>query len=275
MNTITANITLDHITFTYPSGVTALKDINLFIAAGESVAIIGQNGAGKTTLVKQLNGLLKPTQGRVLVGDWDTQAHTIAQLAHRVGYVFQNPSDQLFESTVWAEVAFGPRNLGYDAATIETDVTNALRLVRLENVAQSHPYDLHPAQRKLVALAAVLAMQTPIIVFDEPTTGHDSQGVALIGEIIRSLKQDGRTVLTISHDIDFCAEHFQRVVVMGQGQILADGPATSILGQTELLEQTAVQPPQMTRLAAALGLPTQPAPLTVHDFLEQMDGKEQ
>lgn len=264
------NITFDHITFTYPSGVTALQDVSLSIAAGEAVAIIGQNGAGKTTLVKQLNGLLKPSQGRVLIGDWDTQAHTIAQLARRVGYVFQNPNDQLFESTTWAEVAFGPRNLGYGAAEIETAVANALRQVQLEAVAQSHPYDLHPAQRKLIALAAVLAMQTPVVIFDEPTTGHDSQGVALVGEIIRSLKQDGRTILTISHDIDFCAEHFERLVVMANGQIVADGPTTTILGQADLLEAAAVQPPQITRLAAALGLPAQPAPLTVNDFLEQL-----
>jgi energy-coupling factor transport system ATP-binding protein len=262
------NITLENITFTYPSGVTALREVNLTIGSGEAVAIIGQNGAGKTTLVKQLNGLLKPEQGRVLIGEWDTKGYTIAQLARRVGYVFQNPNDQLFESTVWAEVAFGPRNLGREPAEIETAVATVLRQVQLEAVAQTHPYDLHPAQRKFVALAAVLAMQTPLIIFDEPTTGHDSRGMALVGEIIESLKQDGRTVVTISHDIDFCAEHFGRVVVMAGGQVLADGPAAAVLGQTDLLEQTAVQPPQMTRLAAALNLPG--TPLTVAAFLDRL-----
>jgi energy-coupling factor transport system ATP-binding protein len=262
------NISLENVSFTYPSGVTALRQVSLMIATGEAVAIIGQNGAGKTTLVKHLNGLLRPGEGRVLIGDWDTREQTVARLARRVGYVFQDPDDQLFESAVWAEVAFGPRNLGRSEEEIEAAVTAALNQVQLEAVAQTHPYDLHAAQRKRVALAAVLAMQTPIIIFDEPTTGQDSRGVALIGAIIESLKQDGRTVLTISHDIDFCAEHFPRVVVMANGQVLADGPATAVLGQTELLAQTAVQPPQLARLAAALGLPT--TPLTVAAFLDQL-----
>jgi energy-coupling factor transport system ATP-binding protein len=259
------NITLDNVTFTYPSGVTALRDVSLAVSSGEAAAIIGQNGAGKSTLAKHLNGLLRPTEGRVRIGDWDTHDHTIAQLARRAGYVFQNPNDQLFERTVWAEVAFGPRNLGYGAAEIEKAVTRALRQVELETVAESHPYDLHPAQRKLVALAAVLAMDTPVLLFDEPTTGHDSHGVALVGKIVESLKKEGRTLLTISHDMEFCAEHFERVVVMEGGRVVADGPAATILGQTSLLEQTAVQPPQMARLAAALNLPA--TPLTVADFL--------
>lgn len=266
-------IRLEDVTFTYPSGVTALRQVSLAIDTGETVAVIGENGAGKTTLAKHLNGLLKPGQGRVFVGDWDTREHTVAQLAGRVGYVFQNPDDQLFESTVWAEVAFGPRNLGRDEAEVEAAVAAALSQVQLEGVAQTHPYDLHASERKRVALAAVLAMQTPAVIFDEPTTGQDSQGVALIGAIVESLRRAGRTVLTISHDIDFCAEHFERVVVMADGQVLADGLATALLGQEELLAQTAVQPPQMARLAAALGLPG--TPLTVAAFLEQLAGQTQ
>ena len=264
-------ITIDNVTFTYPAGITALRQVSLAVDMGETVAIIGHNGAGKTTLAKHLNGLLKPGQGRVLVGEWDTRQQTVAQLAGRVGYVFQNPDDQLFESTVWAEVAFGPRNLGYGEAEVEAAVAEALGQVQLEEVAQIHPYDLHAAQRKRVALAAVLAMQTPAVIFDEPTTGQDSRGVALIGAIIESLKRDGRTVLAISHDIDFCAEHFERVVVMGQGQVLADGAAAAVLGQAELLAQTDVQPPQLARLAAALGLPG--TPLTVAAFLDELAGQ--
>lgn len=261
-------IKLEDVTFTYPGGVTALRQVSLAIGTGESVAIIGENGAGKTTLAKHLNGLLKPDKGRVVVGDWDTREHTVAQLASRVGYVFQNPDDQLFESTVWAEVAFGPRNLGHGEAEVKAAVAGALSQLQLEKMAQMHPYDLHAAQRKHVALAAVLAMQTPAVIFDEPTTGQDSRGVALIGEIVESLRQAGRTVLAISHDIDFCAEHFERVVVMGQGQVLADGAAAAVLRQGELLAQTDVQPPQLVRLAAALGLPG--TPLTLAAFLSEL-----
>jgi energy-coupling factor transport system ATP-binding protein len=258
-------VTVADISFTYPSGVLALRQINLVIPAGAAVAIIGENGAGKTTLAKHLNGLLKPGQGRVLVGEWDTRQHTVAQLAGRVGYVFQNPDDQLFESTVWAEVAFGPRNLGRPDETVRAQVREALSQVQLEHEAQAHPYDLHASQRKLVALAAVLAMKTPIVIFDEPTTGQDAQGVARIGGIVESLKRDGRTVLTISHDIDFCAEHFERVVVMARGEILADGPAATILAQDKLLAHADVEPPQLARLAAGLGLPG--TPLTVAAFV--------
>lgn len=266
------NIVLENVTFTYPSGVTALRGVNLTIHSGEAVAIIGENGAGKTTLAKQLNGLLKPGEGRVHIGEWDTQAYTVAQLAGRVGYVFQNPDDQLFESTVWDEVAFGPRNLGCDEGEVKRRVAAALDQVQLAETARTHPYDLQISQRKRVALAAVLAMQTPIVIFDEPTTGQDSRGMALIEGIINALKQAGRTVLTISHDIDFCAEHFERVVAMADGQVLADGTAATVLAQEALLARTAVEPPQLARLATALALPG--TPLTVAAFLDRLAAQQ-
>jgi energy-coupling factor transport system ATP-binding protein len=259
------NIAVERVSFSYPSGVLALRDVSLTITAGESVAVIGENGAGKTTLAKHLNGLLKPAHGSVRVGDWDTREHTIAQLARRVGYVFQNPDEQLFEDSVWSEVAFGPRNLGQSEAEIKANVGAALAQVGLEAAAKTHPYDLQATQRKFVALAAILAMRTLVVMLDEPTTGQDARGLARIGEIVEALKAEGRTVLTISHDIDFCAEHFERVVVMSRGQMLADGPAGAVLAQSELLTQAAVEPPQLARLAAALGLPG--APRTVAEFV--------
>jgi len=272
------NIVVTDVTFRYPNGVQALSGVNLAIAGGEAVAVIGENGAGKTTLARHLNGLLRPQQGRVRIGDWDTREHTVAQLAHRVGYVFQNPDDQLFERTVRRELAFGPRNLGRDEAAIEAAVAQALARLDLEAVADSHPYDLSPAQRRLVALAAVLAMETPIVVLDEPTTGQDAAGTALLGRVIADLKAAGRTVITISHDIDFVAEHFPRLIVMAAGRILADGPTEWVLAQTGLLAQAQVDPPQLVRLAVALGLPG--VPTTVDAFLDlwvrtrQRDGAE-
>lgn len=259
------NVQVKNVSFSYPSGVVALQDISLTIMSGEAVAIIGENGAGKTTLAKHLNGLLKPTEGWVFVDDWDTRDQTIAQMASRVGYVFQNPDDQLFERTVWAEVAFGPRNLGQSEEAVRAGVEAALAQVGLEAEADRHPYDLHASHRKLVALAATLAMRTPIVILDEPTTGQDAVGVARLGEIVEGLKAEARTVLTISHDIDFCAEHFERIIVMSQGQILADGSAKEVLSQGHLLAQAYVDPPQLVRLAAALGLPN--SPLTVKEFI--------
>jgi energy-coupling factor transport system ATP-binding protein len=259
------NVTVDDVAFTYPSGVDALRGVSLRIDSGEAVAIIGENGAGKTTLVKHLNGLLKPTRGRVAIGDWDTAEHTVAKMAARVGYVFQNPDDQIVERTVGDEVAFGPRKLGRSEADATADANAALETVGLIAQTKTHPYDLTAAQRKLVSLASVLAMHTPVVIFDEPTMGQDARGVALIGGIIARLQADGRTVIIITHDIDFCAAHFGRVVCMADGRVLADGPAAEVLARAELLATTNVEPPQLVRLAQVLGLPA--APLTVDAFV--------
>lgn len=257
-------ISCDNVTFAYTPAVVALRGVSLEIAPGETVAIIGENGAGKTTLAKHFNGLLKPNEGRVLVGDWNTREHPVSQLAARVGYAFQNPDDQLFKRSVAAEVAFGPENLGFSEAEVDEAVGWALQLVGLRDVAETHPHDLHTAQRRLVALAATLAMKTPILVIDEPTIGQDARGIARLGEIVATLRNDGRTVIAISHNINFCAEHFARVVVMAQGQIIADGPAAQVFARRETLAQAQVEPPQITRLAQALDLPQ--APLTVDEF---------
>ena len=259
------NIVFENVSFTYPSGVEALHGIELSIAAGEAVAIIGENGAGKTTLARHINGLLQPTEGQVQVGGWNTREHSVAQLARRVGYVFQNPDDQLFERTVRAEVAFGPRNLGQSDEEVRANVAAALEQVGLADRADSHPYDLHMSQRKLVALAATLAMHTPIVILDEPTTGQDAPGLARLSGIVQALKAEARTLITISHDIDFCAEHFGRVIVMAQGRVIGDGPASDVLAQADLLARAEVTPPQLVRLAAGLGLEC--APLNVDEFI--------
>ncbi|GAB4483564.1 MAG: ABC transporter ATP-binding protein [Anaerolineales bacterium] len=249
------NIQIENLSFRYPNGVLALRGVSLEIAPGEQVAIIGQNGAGKTTLVKHLNGLLLPSEGRVLIGDWDTRHHSVAKLAQRVGYVFQNPDEQLFTKTVSEEIAFGPRNLGYSSERVQTLIDDALHLTQLEAMRTANPYDLSPTWRKMVAVASILAMDTPIIVFDEPTTGQDAASVTRLAAIIAELKRRGKTVITITHDIDFCAENFERVIVMGNGQVLLDGTASVVLGQEKVLAQTYVEPPQITRLGLRLGLP--------------------
>jgi len=247
------NIKIKDLHFTYPSGLQALQGISLSIEAGEQVAIVGQNGAGKTTLVRHFNGLLQPTSGSVMVGDWDTKQHSVAKLASRVGYVFQNPDEQLFSRDVETEVRFGPRNLGYSAEKMDGLVKRALTLTELSDKVESNPYDLSPTWRKMVALASVIAMDTPIVIFDEPTTGQDAVNVARIAHVIAELKREGKTVITITHDIDFCAENFERVIALSKGQVLLDGPAREILGQEEILSQTYVDPPQLTRLGKKLG----------------------
>ncbi len=260
------DIVLDALTHTYAGGVAALAAVSLTVRAGEAVAIVGQNGAGKTTLVKHLNGLLRPTSGSVQVGPFDTRMRSVAQLAAQIGYVFQNPDDQLFQPTVAREVAFGPRNLRWPAERAAAATAAALEAAGLSAVAERHPYDLAPSERKRVALAAVLAMETPILVLDEPTTGQDYTGVARIGAIVDDLTAHGRTLITVTHDLDFCAEHFARVIVMGQGRVLLDGPAREVLAQAEVLAQTDVEPPQLLRLSAQLAWGDAPRPLTVAEF---------
>ena len=245
-------IEISNLQFAYPNGVRALDGVSFTVDPGEQVAIVGQNGAGKTTLVKHLNGLLEPTQGQVLIGDWDTTKHSVAKLASRVGYVFQNPDEQLFSKTVGAEVAFGPRNLGFSDDRVQALVSDALALTELSDKTETNPYDLSVTWRKMVAVASVLSMDTEIVIFDEPTTGQDALNIARIANVIAELHKRGKTVITITHDIDFCAENFERVIAMSQGKILLDGEANAVLGQEEILATTYVDPPQLTRLGKRL-----------------------
>ena len=239
--------------FTYPGDIKALSGISMFIESGEQVAIVGQNGAGKTTLVKHLNGLLQPSSGKILIGDWDTNEHSVAQMAARVGYVFQNPDEQLFKRDVVDEITFGPKNLGYSEQEIQEKVEDAIQLAELDQFRTSNPYDLSPTWRKMVALASIIAMDTPVVIFDEPTTGQDAVNIARIARIVHTLCERGKTVITISHDIDFCAENFERIIALAQGKILLDGPTREVISETELLATTYVDPPQLTRLGARLG----------------------
>jgi energy-coupling factor transport system ATP-binding protein len=246
-------ISVSNLHYTYPTGVTALNGISLTIDSGEQVAMIGQNGAGKTTLVKHLNGLLQPTSGSVLIGDWDTTKYSVSKLARRVGYVFQNPDDQLFCKTVEQEIAFGPKNLGYEKEQVDRLTRDALDMTELSDRTETNPYDLSATWRKMVALASIIAMDTDIVIFDEPTTGQDAVNVGRIAHVVKSLRERGKTVITITHDIDFCAENFERVIALSQGKVLLDGQANEVLGQEEILATTYVDPPQLTRLGKRLG----------------------
>ncbi len=246
-------IEISNLQFTYPSGVQALNGISLTIDAGEQVAIVGQNGSGKTTLVKHLNGLLQPTSGQLLIGDWNTKEHSVAKLARRVGYVFQNPDEQLFSKNVGTEVAFGPKNLGYSGDQLQRLIDDALAMTELSDKTETNPYDLSATWRKMVALASVISMDTDIVIFDEPTTGQDAANVGRIANVIKTLRERGKTVITITHDIDFCAENFERVIALSQGKVLLDGKADDILGQEDILATTYVDPPQLTRLGKRLG----------------------
>ena len=252
--------------FCYPGGVEAVRGVSLAVSGGERVAIVGGNGAGKTTLVRHLNGILRPTSGAVLVGGASTRDRSIAQLAAQVGYVFQNADEQLFASTVGADVEFGPRNLGCAPGEAAARAASALAAVQLQDRAGLHPPHLPPTARKRVALAGALAMHTPVGVLDEPTTGQDARGVEIVAGIVDSIAAQGRTVVAITHDMDFCAEHFDRVVVMAGGLVQADGDTRAVFDRVGTLERAAGEPPQLLRLATHLGWRARP--LTPSEFVE-------
>lgn len=241
-------------------GVRAVDGIDLRIGAGERVAIIGQNGSGKSTLVRHLNGLLRPTAGRILVDGVDAASRTVAQLAHIVGLVFQDPDRQIFAGSVRGEVEYGPRNLGLHAVELRDAVDQALAAVGLESEARTNPYDLGASRRKLLALASVLAMRTPVIVLDEPTTGQDEIGVQRVLSVVEEAHRDGRTVITISHDMRFVAEGFERVVVMRAGRILLDGSPEYMFGRDawDQLATTYLEPPFSAVIGDRLGLGSTP-----------------
>ena len=249
-------IEVDELTHRYPTGVEALRGVSLTINAGESIAIVGQNGSGKTTLVKHLNGLLRPTGGRILVDGEDTSTVPVHTLAATIGFVFQNPDDQLFDRSVAREVSFGPRNLGRSTDEVARAVTDGLAAVGLETARTTNPYDLDLSLRKLVALASVLAMDPAALVLDEPTTGQDGPGVRRVGSIVDGWVASGRTAVAITHDMEFAAEHFRRIVVMRGGLVVADGTPAEVFapGNVHLLASAGLEPPPSARIGARLGL---------------------
>lgn len=243
---------IEHLDFSYLENVPILKDLNLHLD-GRPTAIIGQNGAGKTTLVKLLKGLLKPVSGNIYFRGEDMAGKTVAMLAGNVGYVFQNPDDQIFKYNVLDEVMFGPLNIGMDPERAKSEAKKALELTGLAGKEGENPYDLEMYERKMTAIASVLAMDTDVLILDEPTIAQDWRGRRIIGSIIRSLTERGKLVIAILHDMDFVAENFERVIVMAHGTVLADGRAEEVFEQEEALKKACLQKPYVMQLCSRLG----------------------
>ena len=255
--------------FTYPGGVRALDGVDLSVGPGETLGIIGQNGSGKSTLVRHLDGLLRPTEGQILLDGSPVGRRHVAELAALVGLVFQDPDRQIFAGKVRTEVAFGPRNLGLRGTELDRRVTEALEMVGLAGTDEENPYDLGYSRRKLLSIASVLAMRTPIVVLDEPTTGQDLRGVARVRSIVAALAAEGRTVITISHDMRFVAETFRRVVVMRAGKIVLDGTPAEVFAKAswEALAETYLEPPLAARVGARLGVGSTPTEASLVEAL--------
>lgn len=236
----------------YGDGTVALKGVSLDIREGEYVLIIGQNGAGKTTLVKHFLSLLKPTEGSVTVSGKDTRDLTVSELARRIGYVAQNPDNQIFNDTVGEEVSFALRALDYPPEEVERRTVANLEAMGLLEQRGLHPLSLPKGDRARVVIAAILAMEPEILIFDEPTTGQDYRGAKYILDVSRRLHQMGKTVIVITHHLYLMPEYAERVIVMGQGTLLLDAPIREAYHQTEILRSTYLTPPQAVLLGQEL-----------------------
>lgn len=251
-------IKVEGVFFTYSSGVEALKGIDVEIKDGEFVAIMGENGAGKTTLVKHFNGLLKATRGEVFVDGVNTRKASVAELSKNVGLVFQNPDHQLFCETVEEEVAFGLRNFGFNEEAIQGRIDWSLSFLDLVRYRKTSPFMLSGGERKRVALAAVLAWDPKILVLDEPTIGQDYLQKEKLRQFIVQLNGQGRTVITVTHDVEFVADCNPRTIIMSNGQIIGDAPAGEIFADNDVLSKASILPPQIAQLFTQLtdlGLP--------------------
>lgn len=228
------------LSYAYPDGQQALKNLNFSIHHGESVGVIGSNGAGKSTLLLHLNGVLKPTAGEVRIGDFPVCKATLAQVRRSVGLVFQEPDDQLFMPTVYDDVAFGPINMGLPADEVSAQVAQALATVGAGHLAQRPPYRLSGGEKRSVAIAAVLAMSPSILVMDEPSAGLDP---AARRRLINLLKGFNHTRIIATHDLDLVLDLCSRVLVMRDGSIEADGSPEAIFADAELLERCHLELP--------------------------------
>lgn len=253
--------------FSYPdSSVEALRGVDLIINEGEFVAILGQNGSGKTTLAKHMNGLLKPSAGKMLVEGKPTKDFPHRDLAQRVGYVFQNPDHQIFARTVREEVGFGLKVLGYDLPTIEKRVRQALSTVGLDGYEERNPFVLSKGERQRIAVASVLATQPKVIVLDEPTTGLDYLHQKNLMEMLKELNRKGHTIIIITHSMWVAVEYAARTVLMKDGLIQADGNTRSIFADDRLLKQVSLRPPPIVQLSHSLGTQA----LTVEEMVKEL-----
>lgn len=254
--------------------IVALEGVNLTIEKHEYVGLIGHTGSGKSTLVQHMNGLNKPSRGRVVVDGTDTldEKANLKQLRQRVGIVFQYPEDQLFEETIYQDIAFGPKNLGLDKEEIDVRVRESMAAVGLdfEEFKDESPFEISGGQKRRVAIAGVLALKPTYLVLDEPTAGLDPRGR---DEILREIKgiyeaNPELTVILVTHSMEDIAEHANRILVVDQGRIAMDGSPVEIFSQKEELEKRGLTIPQITQLMIRLkdlGLDIDPYALTVEE----------
>lgn len=255
-----------NVSCTYPNGFKAINDLNLVVNSSEKVAIVGQNGAGKSTCAKLMNGLLRPNFGEILLDGNNTKDMTTAQISRKVGYVFQNPNDQIFNSTVYDEVAFSLRALKVDEDEMDRRVRQACEICELSEYLDDHPYDLPFSTRKFITIAITIANDCDIFIFDEPTAGQDAYSMSCLKRVIDHLHDLNKTIITITHDMEFVVENFDRVVVMSNKEIIKDADKKEVFDEDEILQKAYIQPPVVKRLCNSINLNEKL--LSVDDFVD-------
>ena len=249
-----ALVEVKNLSFCYPNGYQAVDDVSFTIEAGENIAIVGQNGAGKTTTVKMLNGLTKPGSGDVLINGESTKNYTTAQMARRVGYVFQTPDDQICNATVYKEIEYGLKKMKVDMGECERRIKDAAELTGMTKYLETNPYDLPLSMRKFVTIASVIASNCDVMIFDEPTAGQDLDGLKILSDLNRVLTARGKAIVTITHDMEFVADNYDRVIVMCQKKIIADGRTKDVFFQKDIMEKAMLKQPALVRIATGIGM---------------------
>ena len=256
--------------FTYPNGVRALKGVSLVILSGELVALVGPNGGGKTTLAKVMGGLLKPSAGEVRVLGRRVEEYDRLTLSSLVGYVYQNPDHQIFNKSVYEEVAFGLRLRRLPEKEVRERVSRALELFELKGLEGEHPFFLSKGEKRRLALASVYALDPKVLIVDEPTTGQDMRFNEILFTALKKLTDEGRAVVVITHSIPLAARYADRFVVVKDGKIIASGSPRRVL-TSPAVEEGKLTKPQVLRLAQALGFDTNVAPLSVEEFVKVVE----
>lgn len=243
-------LSTENLSFTYPDGTQALKNINIEIEKGEKVAIIGPNGAGKSTLFSHFNGLTEPTSGCVKIEDKPIsfEKDELLKVRQKVGIVFQNPNDQLFAPTVKEDIAFGPMNLGLSYDEVEKRVEDALKMVGMENYEDKTPHHLSGGQQKRIAIAGIIAMKPELMILDEPTAGLDPDGVEKVLNIMNQLNEEGMTLIISSHDIDMISKYADKIFVLYNGEIIESGNKNKIFSDMKLLKKAHLRTPITTEI---------------------------
>ncbi|MBR0058536.1 MAG: ATP-binding cassette domain-containing protein [Methanobrevibacter sp.] len=269
------HLSIKNLSYTYPDGTRALKNINMEILKGQKVAIMGPNGAGKSTLFSHFNGLTEPTSGHLEIDGkkMEYDKNTLLEVRQKVGIVFQDPNDQLFAPTVKEDVAFGPMNLGLSYEEVEKRMNEALTLVGMEKFKDKTPHHLSGGQQKRVAIAGIIAMKPEIMILDEPTAGLDPQGVEKVLEILNNLNKEGMSIVISSHDIEMVNGFAEKIFVLNEGEILASGDKDEIFSDKELLKKAHLKAPITTEILYQLkekGFDVDTTKINVNEVVEEI-----